>query len=97
MDCKCVFENEIVGAEAEAQVKVAVEGHVVKSENVAMVARKKRGFNNGLEEIPEERGVDDDDESVCGCDCLSGEMVIGSEGGDWGQEMDREDDEMDIK
>ena len=91
LDCKCVLENEIVGAEAEAQVKVAVEGHVVMSENVAMVARKKRGVNNGLEEILDERGVDDDDdESVCGCDCLSGETVIGLECGDWGQEMDRE-------
>ena len=98
LDCKCVLENETTRAEEEAQVKVAVEGPVVMSENVAMVARKKRGFNNGLKEIPEEREVDDDDdEFVCGCDCLSGETVIGSEGRDWGQEMDREDDEMDIE
>ncbi|XP_062074635.1 uncharacterized protein LOC133778656 [Humulus lupulus] len=96
LECKCVLESDVAGAEAEAEVRVVAEGHVAMSERVAMVARRRRGFRNGLEDIPEEREVDEDDdddeESVCGCDCSSGEPEIGSDGGDWVRETDDEDD-----
>ncbi|KAF4351079.1 hypothetical protein F8388_013184 [Cannabis sativa] len=80
LECKCVLESEISAAgvdSVEAEVRVVAEGHVAMCERVAMVAKRKHGFCNGLEEIPEEIEVDDDDddeECMCGCDCSSGEM-----------------------
>ncbi|PON73556.1 NADP-specific glutamate dehydrogenase [Parasponia andersonii] len=99
LECRCALENEVAGAGAKAEVRVEAEGHVAMSERVAMVARRKRGFSNGLEEIPEEREVDADEEeesSVCGSNCSSGEPEFGSDGGHWGHVMDDED-EMDME
>uniref|UniRef100_A0A803PP50 Uncharacterized protein n=1 Tax=Cannabis sativa TaxID=3483 RepID=A0A803PP50_CANSA len=102
LECKCVLESEISAAgvdSVEAEVRIVAEGHVAMCERVAMVAKRKHGFCNGLEEIPEEIEVDDDDddeeECMCGCDCSSGEMESGSDGGDWRNEMDY--DEMDVE
>ncbi|XP_050150176.1 uncharacterized protein LOC126625139 [Malus sylvestris] len=98
LECKCVLEGERVAAEVtEAEVCVAVEGHVAMNERVSMVVKKtkkhrKCGFKR-LEEIPEEGEVDDESDGCC-CNC-------GSDGGDseTGSDVDGEDEgemEMDM-
>ncbi|KAM1432905.1 hypothetical protein TB2_014631 [Malus domestica] len=102
LECKCVLEGESVAAEvADAEVCVAVEGHVAMNERVKMVVKKtkkhrKCGFKR-LEEIPEEGAVDDeyDESDGCCCNCRSdgGDSEMGSdvEGDDEGElEMDME-------
>lgn len=90
MECKCALERKLVGAEvSEAEVCVAVEGHVAMIEKVKMaVKRKKKGVCfQGLEEIPEEREVESDDSEEGGCCCCSGgEAESGLDGGDYKEE-----------
>ncbi|XP_004309582.1 PREDICTED: uncharacterized protein LOC101293650 [Fragaria vesca subsp. vesca] len=91
LECKCVLESESVGAEiTEAEVCVAVEGHVAMSERVKMVVKRrgKCGFHP-LEEIPE---VDEESDGECFCIC--GEM----DGGDLEEDGDVEEElEMDVE
>lgn len=95
MDCKSALESELVGGEApEAEVFVALEGHVPMNEKVKMAVKRKkrnRGFLQGLEEIPEGREVATETDS-CSCCCSCGETESGSDGGDC-EEVCEEDEE----
>lgn len=98
LDCKCAMESEMVGVRiSEAEVCVAVEGDVAMRESVAMVVKRKRkgmGFS-GLEEIPEEREVEDDESDGCDCSC-GGETEIGFDGVDLLEDSDGDLVEMDV-
>lgn len=95
MDCKSALESELVGGEApEAEVFVALEGHVPMNEKVKMAVKRKkrnRGFLQGLEEIPEGREVATETDG-CSCCCSCGETESGSDGGDC-EEVCEEDEE----
>lgn len=99
MECKCGLESGMASTAAvevsEAEVCVAVVGHVAMSEKVEMVVKKKKKKKKAkkcfqrLEEIPEEREgeeVAESDETSDGCDCccLCREegYQCGSDGGD---------------
>ncbi|PQM41661.1 uncharacterized protein Pyn_35806 [Prunus yedoensis var. nudiflora] len=79
---------------AEAQVCVAVEGHVAMIERVRMVVKKTKKHRNcgfkRLEEIPEEGEVDYESDGCC-CKC-------GSDGEDSevGGDVDGEDEELEV-
>ncbi|XAR70121.1 hypothetical protein NMG60_11026883 [Bertholletia excelsa] len=98
MECKCVLERE-VGVKT-VQVCVPVEGHIAMSEKVEMVVRRRRRGKycfQGLEEIPEEREVDDDSDGCCRrCTSESEEMEAGSESSD-GRDCEAEETELDIE
>ncbi|XP_050377513.1 uncharacterized protein LOC126794779 [Argentina anserina] len=83
LECKCVLET--AAGVTEAEVCVAVEGHVTMIERVAMVVKRrgKCGFHP-LEEIPEVG-----DESDGGRCCICGEM----DGGDWVEVGDVDEEE----
>lgn len=90
LECKCVLESASVGAEVrEAEVCVAVEGHVAMRERVAMVVKRrgKCGFHP-LEEIPEV-----DEESDGGCCCTCGEI----DGGDLRLDGDVGEEEKEVE
>ncbi|CAL5430083.1 unnamed protein product [Camellia sinensis] len=104
VECKCVLEREMVGVEVkEAEISVAVDGQepAMMSEKVEVVVRRKTRAKycfQGLEEIPEEREVDDttdqSDACCCCCCCCSSadddEMEKGSDGGDCGEMIETE-------
>lgn len=97
LECKCALESEsesVATEIAEAQVCVAVEGHVSMIERVRMVVKKTKTHRNcgfkRLEEIPEEGDVDYESDGCC-CKC-------GSDGGDSevGDDVDGEDEELEV-
>lgn len=82
VDCRCALEAGQSGGVAE--VRVAVEGHTALVDRVEMAARRKGGRRpgfHGLEEIPEEREVEEgESDGCCCCSCLDEESR--SDGGD---------------
>ncbi|KAK9275020.1 hypothetical protein L1049_022278 [Liquidambar formosana] len=101
MECRCALEEDMVAVEVtKAEVCVAVEGHVVMSEKVEMVVKRRKKARKGflgLEEIPEEREVESESEG--GCCCLCGEVERGSDGGDYEEESgdDKDGEEMEME
>lgn len=86
LECKCAIESEVRVTEAE--VHVAVEGHVAINEKVEMVVknsnRRTKKKCARLEEIPEEREEQEEEsesDGCCRCRCC-GEEESGSDGGD---------------
>ncbi|KAK7840175.1 uncharacterized protein LOC111992824 [Quercus suber] len=88
LECKCAIESEVRVTEAE--VHVAVEGHVAINEKVEMVVknsnRRTKKKCARLEEIPEEREEQEEESESDGC-CryrcrCCGEEESGSDGGD---------------
>ncbi|XP_059642888.1 uncharacterized protein LOC132284778 [Cornus florida] len=109
LDCKCVLERDLVGVDVkEAEVCVAAEGHAAAmAQTVEMVVKRKRRVKcfQGLEEIPEEREVDDTESDGCycgSCSCSSNgdEVEMRSGGGGWSEEDEIDEnrrDEMEIE
>ncbi|GMN31334.1 hypothetical protein TIFTF001_003211 [Ficus carica] len=102
LDCGCAMETKIDAlAAAAAEVRVSAEGGVAAMrESVAMAVgrRRPRWCGRGLEEIPEEREVESEDDqddrtAVCDSDCEGrGSDGWGGGGGD-GDGMDGGDEE----
>lgn len=72
MECRCALDSSSTGvAVSEAEVCVAVDGHVAMSEMVEMAVRRKAKARavQRLEEIPEEREVDIESDD---CYCFGG-------------------------
>ena len=84
LECKCAIESEVRVTEAE--VHVAVEGHVAMNEKVEMVVknsnRRTKKKCARLEEIPEEREEQEEESESDGCCRCCGEEESGSDGGD---------------
>lgn len=84
LECKCAIESEVRVTEAE--VHVAVEGHVAMNEKVEMVVknsnRRKKKKCARLEEIPEEREEQEEESESDSCCCCCAEEESGSDGGD---------------
>ncbi|KAG2680706.1 hypothetical protein I3843_11G111600 [Carya illinoinensis] len=94
LECKCAVEVGEVEV-SEAEVCVAVEGHVAMNERVEIVARRRKNKSRGcgwLEEIPEEREEEDTTHESYGCWCSCGEEEIsGWDGGEVGEKWGEED------
>ncbi|KAL0016096.1 hypothetical protein SO802_003165 [Lithocarpus litseifolius] len=83
LECKCAIESEVRVTEAE--VHVAVEGHVAMNEKVEMVVKNSYTRTKKcarLEEIPEEREEQEEESESDGCCRCCGEEESGSDGGD---------------
>ncbi|KAJ4968513.1 hypothetical protein NE237_015214 [Protea cynaroides] len=118
LDCRCAFESHVVGLDlglfevsnADVCIEIEDNGHRVLSDKIEMSVgrrmrkKKNRGFV-GLEEIPEEREVNEDNDSVtngdssssscCDCCCSGGELdlELRSEGGGDGEVSGNEENE----
>ncbi|KAF5460496.1 hypothetical protein F2P56_020360 [Juglans regia] len=103
LECKCKMESEV--SVSEAEVCVAVEGHVAMKERVDMAVRRRSWRRKhdsrvcgGLEEIPEGREEEEEEEDTTesdgGCCCSCGEeMENGSDGRDVGEGEDRDEED----
>ncbi|KAG2676958.1 hypothetical protein I3760_12G075500 [Carya illinoinensis] len=103
LECKCKMESEV--SVSEAEVCVAVEGHVAMKERVDMAVRRRswrRKHNSRvcgvLEEIPEGREEEEEEEDTaesdgrCCCSCGE-EMESGSDSRDTGAGEDRDEED----